>query len=57
MNLIICEKPSVSAIVAHAVGARERIYDQLYKQAAHYSLFIIFILHSFCYSLVIVGVV
>ena len=31
MNLIICEKPSVSAIVAHAVGARERIYDDAKK--------------------------
>ena len=30
-KLILCEKPSVSAIVAHAVGARERIYDDAKK--------------------------
>ena len=30
-QLILCEKPSVSAIVAHAVGARERIYDDAKK--------------------------
>lgn len=35
-QLILCEKPSVSAIVAHAVGARERIFDDV-KQ-------------NFCYS-------
>ena len=35
-RLILCEKPSVSAIVAHAVGARERIFDDNNK--------------NFCYS-------
>ena len=35
-QLILCEKPSVSAIVAHAVGAKERIFDDAKK--------------NFCYS-------
>ncbi len=35
-RLILCEKPSVSAIVAHTVGARERIFDDTKK--------------NFCYS-------
>ena len=49
MNLIICEKPSVSAIVAHAVGARERIYDQLCQSSRT-----LFILFFFCIRFVIV---
>ncbi|MBR1444131.1 MAG: type IA DNA topoisomerase [Firmicutes bacterium] len=34
--MILCEKPSVSAVVAHAVGARDRIFDDDRK--------------NFCYS-------